>query len=69
VEGRRDDLIKVLSRYLLEDGKKPSAELRDEVLTVVKIAKKMEAARPSETSVSYRNTTRRHNPEDLDCSR
>jgi len=26
----------------------------------------MEAARTSETSVSYHNTTRRHNPEDLD---
>jgi hypothetical protein len=28
----------------------------------------MEAARISETSVSYRNTTRRHNLEDLDCN-
>jgi hypothetical protein len=27
---------------------------------------KMEAARPSETLVSYCNITRRHNPEDLD---
>jgi len=26
----------------------------------------MEAARTSETSVSYHNATRRHNPEDLD---
>jgi hypothetical protein len=26
----------------------------------------MEAARPSETLVSYNNTKRRHNPEDLD---
>jgi hypothetical protein len=29
-------------------------------------AVKMEAARSSETLVSYRNPTRRHNPEDLD---
>jgi hypothetical protein len=27
---------------------------------------KMEAAKSSETLVSYRNTTRRYNPEDLD---
>jgi hypothetical protein len=29
---------------------------------------KMEAARPSEMLVSYRNTIRRHNPEDLDLN-
>jgi hypothetical protein len=28
----------------------------------------MEAAMPSETSVSYHNTTRRHNPEQLDVN-
>jgi hypothetical protein len=28
----------------------------------------MEAARSTEALVSYRNTTRRHNPEDLDSS-
>jgi hypothetical protein len=28
----------------------------------------MEASRSSETSVSYRNTSRRHNPEDLDLN-
>jgi hypothetical protein len=35
---------------------------RHEVSTAVR----MEVGRSSETSVSYRNTTRRHNPEDLD---
>jgi hypothetical protein len=29
---------------------------------------KMEAARSPETSVSYHNATRRHNPEELDLS-
>jgi hypothetical protein len=29
---------------------------------------KVQSARPSETSVSYRNTTRRHNPKDADLN-
>jgi len=32
------------------------------------ITLKMEAALSSETSVSYQNTTRRHNPEDRDVN-
>jgi hypothetical protein len=34
----------------------------------IRVRVKTEAVRSSETSVSYRNTTRRHNPDDLDLN-
>jgi hypothetical protein len=40
-----------------------SKDLRASIFTL-----KMEAAKPSETSVPFRDTTRRHNPEDLDLN-
>jgi hypothetical protein len=39
------------------------------ILTVVKDALKLEVTRTSETLLSYQDTTRRHNPEDLDLKR
>jgi len=46
--------------------------VRFEVVMVVKVQTdvtlKMEAARPSETLVSYHNTSQHHNPEHLDIT-